>query len=319
MLFKIFILKRPQLNTAAFYFVRGKKIRMINITAYIALIVIWSTTPLAIKWSAIDVSFAGAIFWRILLSALLALAALKIRGEKLFIKPRVWRFYAITAAGIAPNFLLVYWSSLWISSGLISVIFSLTPFLMGILSYYWLGKNVFTVRRLVALSIAIIGLVIIFSDQLLLMGDKGAYGMVAMLLSIICFAISSTWLQKMGASIPVLQTTAGGLCFSVPPLAICWWIFDGELPFDMSLQSGLSILYLGIVGSLIGFFLYYFLLHRITASVVSTVGMISPVFALALGSLLAGENLSLRLMAGAAMVLLGVALYHMPSFKKRIL
>ena len=313
-------LKGRSLNTAAFFFAGRKKgINMINIAAYITLIAIWSTTPLAIKWSAMDVSFAGAIFWRILLSALLALLVLKIRGERLFIKPGVWRFYAITAAGIAPNFLLVYWSSLWISSGLISVIFSLTPFLMGILSYYWLGKNVFTVRRLIALFIAVIGLIIIFSDQLLVIGDQGAYGIMAMLLSIVSFAVSSTWLQKTGASVPVLQTTTGGLCFSVPPLALCWWILDGELPFDVSLQGGLSILYLGIVGSLIGFFLYYFLLHRITATVVSTVGMISPVFALALGSMLAGEDLSLRLMTGAAMVLLGVALYHTPSFKKRIL
>jgi len=292
---------------------------MINISAYITLIFIWSTTPLAIKWSAIEVSFAGAIFWRILLSAILALVILKCRNEKLFIKPGVWRFYCITAAGIAPNFLLVYWSSLWISSGLISVIFSLTPFLMGILSYYWLGKNVFTARRIMALCIAIIGLVVIFSDQLLLMGDKGAYGILAMLLSILSFAISSTWLQKMGTSIPVLQTTTGGLCFSVPPLALCWWIFDGQLPLNMGLQGSLSILYLSIAGSLIGFFLYYFLLHRITATVVSTVGMISPVFALAIGGLLAGETLSIRLLTGAAMVLLGVALYHMPAFKKRTL
>lgn len=290
---------------------------MINVFAYLALIAIWSTTPLAIKWSAADLSFAGAIFWRILLSAILALAILKSRGETLFIKPGVWRFYAITAAGIAPNFLLVYWSSLWISSGLISVIFSLTPFLMGILSYYWLGKNVFTVRRVLALCIAVIGLSIIFSDQLLVMGDQGAYGIIAMLLSIICFAISSTWLQKMGASIPVLQTTTGGLCFSVPPLAVCWWFLDGELPFHMSYQGGLSIIYLAVVGSLLGFFLYYFLLHRITATVVTTVGMISPVFALSLGSLVAGEELSLRLIVGAAMVLFGVALYHMQSMRRQ--
>ncbi|MGH1440524.1 MAG: DMT family transporter [Cellvibrionaceae bacterium] len=290
---------------------------MLNITAYITLIVIWSTTPLAVKWSAMDVSFAGAIFWRILLSAILAVAVLKVRGERLFIKPGVWRFYCITAAGIAPNFLLVYWASLWISSGLISVMFSLTPFLMGILSYVWLGKNVFTARRIIALCFAVLGLIAIFSDQFLVMGDKGAYGIAAMLLSILSFAFSSTWLQKTGASIPVLQTTTGGLCFSVPPLALCWWIFDGELPLDMSFQGGMSILYLSIAGSLVGFFLYYFLLHRITATVVSTVGMISPVFALALGSLLAGEDLSVRLIFGAAMVLSGVALYHMPTFRKQ--
>ncbi len=286
---------------------------MTNIIAYITLIAIWSTTPLIIKWSAADVSFAGAIFWRILLSAVLAFIILKVRKEKLFIYPGVWKFYTIAAMGIAPNFLLVYWSSLWISSGLIAVIFSTTPFLIGLLSYYWLGKNVFTIQRIIALCVAMAGLMVIFADQLLIVGEKGAYGILAMVLSIISFAVSSTWLQKMGGNIPVLQTTTGGLCFSVPPLALAWWVFDGELPFPVSLAGGLSILYLGIVGSLIGFMLYYFLLHRITAYVVSTVGMISPVFALILGVVIEDEAFSVRLLMGTVMVLFGVALYHIRS------
>ena len=91
-----------------------------NTLSYMILIAIWSTTPIAIKWGAVELSFAGAIFWRILLSAILAFGVLKLRGKKLFNQQQEWRFYAVGALGIAPNFLLVYWSSLWISSGLIS-------------------------------------------------------------------------------------------------------------------------------------------------------------------------------------------------------
>lgn len=289
---------------------------MINIIAYICLIAIWSTTPLAIKWSAQDISFAGAIFWRILISAWLALLLLKVRGHKLFYKPDIWKFYAVTAAGIAPNFLLVYWASLWINSGLISVLFSLTPFVTALLSYFWLGKNIFTLQRVIALLIAVAGLMVIFSNQLAMTDNFAIYGIVAMLMSIICFAISSTWLQKMGATVPVLHTTTGGLCFSVPPLALCWWLFDGGLPFDVSWRGGFSLLYLSIVGSLIGFYLFYFLLHRISATVVTTVGMISPIFALMLGLAFAGEEMTAKLLIGAAMVLCGLALYHVRSFIK---
>jgi drug/metabolite transporter (DMT)-like permease len=282
-----------------------------NIIAYGVLVAIWSTTPLAIKWSADDVSFAGAIFWRILLSAILALLILRGRGESLWGYRHGVRFYSIAAFGIAPNFLLVYWASQWISSGLISVIFSTTPFLMGVLSYYYLGKQVFTMQRIVALSIAVVGLLVVFADQLLVMGANGAYGIIAMMISVVLFASSSTCLQKIEANIPVLQKTTGGLCFSVPPLALAWYLLDGSLPWPMSLQGGLSILYLGVFGSLIGFAIYYFLLHRLSAYVVSTVGMISPVFALLLGSLLADESLTPRLLMGTGLVLLGLTLYHM--------
>ncbi len=78
----------------------------------------------------------------------------------------------------------------------------------------------------------------------------------------------------------------------------------------MGLLGGASIVYLSVVGSVIGFLLYYFLLHRITAYLASTVGMISPVFAMSLGVLVAGEQVGPQLLLGASLVLTGVGLYH---------
>lgn len=283
---------------------------MINLFAYLTLIVIWSTTPVAIKWSAAEISFAGGIFWRILLSAVLVFCILLVRRERLFFKPGVWRFYFIASLGIGPNFLLVYWASLSIPSGLISVMFSTTPFCIGLLSYFWLGNNVFTLKRIVALCITVIGLIVIFSDQLVVVGEDGVYGIIAMLVSILSFALSTTWMQKAGSNIPILQTTAGGLIFSVPLLAVFWWVFDGTSPLHISFLGGASIMYLGVVGSVFGFLLYYFLLHRITAYLVSTVGMISPVFAVLLGVVVADEVISFQLLMGAIFVLLGVVIYH---------
>ena len=283
---------------------------MINVFAYIMLVAIWSTTPLAIKWSAAELSFSGGIFWRILLSATLAFCILKVRRERLFFRPGLSHFYFVASMGIAPNFLMVYWASLSIPSGLIAVMFSTTPFVIGILSYYWLGNNVFTLRRVIALSITIVGLGIIFSDQMVVAGDDGVYGIAAMLVSIMSFSVTTTWMQKVGANIPILQTTAGGLIFSVPMLAIFWWVFDGTSPFKVSLLGGASIIYLSVVGSLIGFLLHYFLLHRITAYLASTVSMISPVFAMTLGVVIADEHIGAQLLLGAVLVLTGVALYH---------
>lgn len=281
-----------------------------NSIAYGLLIVIWSTTPLAIKWSADEVSFAGAIFWRIFLSAVIALCLVRIKGESLFGYRHAIRFYTVAAIGIAPNFLLVYWASQWITSGLISVIFSTTPFVMGVFSYIILGKQVFTVQRIVALFVAIVGLLVIFADQLRWVGVEGAYGIIAMLLSVFSFSISGTFLQKIESDIPVLQKTTGGLCFSVPMLAIAWWWLDGTMPWPISTQAGLAILYLAIAGSLLGFALYYFLLHRLSAYVVSTVGMISPVFALLLGHFLENEPLTWHIVSGTGLVLFGLTLYH---------
>jgi drug/metabolite transporter (DMT)-like permease len=284
-----------------------------NAIAYVALVCIWSTAPLAIKWSAADVSFAGAIFWRILLSAILGLFILRLCNKSLWGYRGGLHYYAVAAFGIASNFLLVYWASLWLPSGLVSVIFSTTPFVMGVLSWYWLGKQVFTIQRVLALLLAIGGLLVVFADQWTQVDDNSIYGMVAMMFSVLLFSISSIWLQSMDVSLPVLQKTVGGLCFSVPPLALAWWLFDGQLPWPVSLEGGLSILYLSVFGSLAGFAIYYFLLHRLSAYVVSTVGMVSPVFALLLGYTLAREPLTLSIGVGAGLVLTGLTLYHIQN------
>lgn len=288
---------------------------MAIILAYIALIAIWATTPLAIKWSTADISFVGGIFWRILLSAILALCILKIRRQALFPTKAAARIYAVSALSIAPNFLLVYWAANWIPSGLISVIFSTVPLLIAIMSLVFLKQNIFTRNRVIALALAMIGMLTIFFDQLSI-GKEGALGVVAMVLSVLIFAGSNLWFQQLHNPLTTLQTTTGGLCFSVPPLAICWWFMDGIIPINASNQALLSIMYLGIVGSLIGFFLYYFLLHRLAAHIVTTVGMISPVFALFLGNQLANEAIGSRLIIGAIFVLVGLALYHSGSFAK---
>jgi len=289
---------------------------MFNALAYLILVAIWSTTPLTIKWSSTELSFTGGIFWRILISACLAFIILKLRREKLFGVPGAWRIYSIAAAGIAPNFLLVYWASLSVPSGLISVIFSTVPFIIAIFSYLFLKHKIFTRMRLVALIFALLGIVTIFYDQLNI-GVNGVYGVIALLASVLSFSASTLWLQQSGNTLSTLHTTTGGLCFAVPPLAAFWWVLDGSLPYDISLKGGLSILYLSIMGSLLGFYLFYLLLHRLSAHVVSTVGMISPVFALLIGHQLAGEETSIRLVIGAAMVLSGLAIYHAQSFIKK--
>lgn len=285
-----------------------------NILAYLSLVFIWSTTPLAVKVSAVELSFAGGIFWRIVLSATLALVILKTRGEKLFPTHSAWRVYALSALGIAPTFLFVYWASRFIPSGMISVLFSTAPFLIGVLSFYWLGTNVFTKLRLAGLTLSMIGIVVIFFDQLVLAGKDSAIGVIVMLAAVVMYAFSSVGLQRMGNdALSTLQITTGGLCFSVPPLLLAWLIFDGHAPWPISLEGGIAIIYLSIAGSLLGFFLYYFLLHRLSAYVVSTVGMASPVFALSIGEIFAGETLGTSLILGAGMVLLGLTLYHCKS------
>ena len=86
-------------------------------------------------------------------------------------------------------------------------------------------------------------------------------------------------------------------------------------------KSVWATLYLGVFGSLIGFYAYFTVLQKMSASSVTLITLVTPVIALSLGAVLNGEVINDKLIMGAFMVLLGLSIYHfghlLPSSKKK--
>src|SRR5690606_27097553 len=124
------------------------------------------TTPLAIQFSNQGVSFIAACALRMSLALLVALFINTLLRRQVFDRPGVWKIYLVASIGIFPNMPVVYWSAQMIPSGLIAMIFSLSPFVTGLLSWWLLGDNPFNRYRLLALFLAMVGLAVIFRQQL---------------------------------------------------------------------------------------------------------------------------------------------------------
>lgn len=276
--------------------------------AYALVVLIWSTTPLAIQWSNDSVSFVTAVMLRMTLAAVLALVTVALLQRRLFTYPHAWKAYLAASFGIFPNMLVVYWSAQFIPSGLIAVIFALSPFVTGGLSWLILKENPFNPRRVLALLVALAGLCVIFWDQIRI-DERSAFGIGGILLSCGMFSLSSVSLKKLECGTGPLEQTAGALLFALPGLLLCWWLVEGTLPQTLSPKSLTGLLYLAVLGSLLGFTLFYFVLQRMTPSAVSLITLMTPVLALIIGSLVAEERLSLSLLVGAAMVLLALLGY----------
>jgi drug/metabolite transporter (DMT)-like permease len=118
------------------------------------------------------------------------------------------------------------------------------------------------------------------------------------------------WLKHLDAVEHGLMMTATGLLVSLPLFVLTWWVFDGSLPETIPLRAGLSIVYLAVFGSVIGFSLYYFLIHQIEASRLALVTLITPVTALLIGRFLNDEPLTLTVYLGTGLILTGLASYQ---------
>ena len=71
-----------------------------------------------------------------------------------------------------------------------------------------------------------------------------------------------------------------------------------------------SIIYLAVMGSVLGFSLYFYLLNHVEASKVSLITLITPVTALVLGNLLNNEALTVWIVIGTLFILSGLASYQ---------
>ncbi|WP_201340044.1 DMT family transporter [Isorropodon fossajaponicum symbiont] len=107
------------------------------ILVFLSVVAIWSTTPLAIVWSALGSSFNFSVASRMLIGLIICLLLLRIKKQKLTLTRLAIRHYLHTGAGIFITMSLVYYASQSISSG--ALIIS-TP--LFILSWLLTGDDI---------------------------------------------------------------------------------------------------------------------------------------------------------------------------------
>ncbi|MDU0354828.1 DMT family transporter [Paraglaciecola aquimarina] len=79
----------------------------------------------------------------------------------------------------------------------------------------------------------------------------------------------------------------------------------------------ISIVYLGIFGSLIGFVCYFYILQKLTTANVSLITMMTPVFAILLGNGLNNEVITIHVLLGASAIIVGLALYQQQNIRTK--
>jgi len=277
--------------------------------AYIGVILIWSTTPLAIQWSSDGVGFLFGITSRMIIGVLFGLLIAGLFSVPLPRHANAYRTYLAAGLGLFFAMTAVYWSSQFIPSGWIAVIFGLAPIITGVMATFWLAEKALTPARVSGIFLGISGLVLMVlgSQQL---GHQAGYGIAGMLFSVIAYSASAVAVKRIGADIPALATTIGGLFVAVPLLLLLYLLTGEPLPNVIPTRAAASILYLGLVGSVLGFALYYYVLRHVDATSVALITLITPVTALMLGHYLNGEVLQTQTIVGSATILSGLLLFE---------
>lgn len=280
--------------------------------AYITVILVWATTPLAIKWSGEALPALSAAGVRMWLAGLIGWVWLQVSGRGLPLHRRALLSYGAALPGIFGAMGLTYVAAQYVPSGLISVIFGLAPLLSGVFLRL-LGSTGFNGWHWGACLLGVLGLGLVFGDSFseLSRGDSSerAFGLMMLLGAVSCFAASGIAVQRVAAGLGPMQQTVGGLLGSLP-LYLVAIALTGQYPVFNGDWRGLgAILYLALFGSLLGFYCYFHVLRRLPAATVALITLITPVLALSLGAWLNDEVLSARALAGALVILVALGAY----------
>jgi len=284
--------------------------------AYFGVVLIWSTTPLAIVWSAEAAGFIFGVSSRMLLGTLLALTFATCMGAKMVWHRRAILAYIYGGLGLYGGMMAVYWSAQFIPSGWVSLLFGFTPIFSAIMASWWLEGELFTRSRLIGTLCSLMGLFFIFGSSLS-MNAVAFWAVFGVLLSGLIHSASAVWVKRTHAQIPALTMTAGSLLIA-SPLFLITWVFSTPAPWDTWFiintapsYTTLSILYLALFGSVLGFSLYFYVLKHVQATRVALIALMTPITSLILGNFLNDEVITPDIYIGAALIIAGLAIFEL--------
>src|SRR3989454_472342 len=270
---------------------------------------IWGSTWLFIKIGLADLpplTFAGIRFViaSIVLTALVLLRRARwprTRGE--------WTLIAISGVlQFTLNYGLVFWGEQHISSGLAAVLQATFPAFGLVIAHFYLPHERLTGSRVIGVLLGIVGVAVIFSDQLSIAGKMALLGSVALVLSAFFGSYSNVLVKAYGSQIDPMVLAAGQMVFGfVPLLAIGIPTEGNPLRFHWTMMAVVSLLYLTIVGSVIAFALYYWLVRHMQVTKTMLIALVTPAVAVILGMIVLHEELNWRLYAGGACIISGIA------------
>lgn len=294
--------------------------RTLVIAAFAAVYTVWGSTYLAIRFAVEELPPFTTAGVRFLTAGAILLLWATLRREPRPARQEAW------AASIGGLFLLlggngaVVWAEQSVPSGIAALIVATLPVWMVLLEWARPGGRRPRLGVFAGLALGLGGIALLLDPSTV--GGTGVdpLGALVLCLGSISWAAGSIYMRQ--APMPrsalasnAVQMLAGGAGLALLALAV------GELGrldlATVSPRAFLSVAYLTIFGSLIGYTAYTYILKVSTPARVSTYAYVNPIVAVLLGWAFAGEPVTVRTFAAAGVILSSVAIITLSSAPRR--
>lgn len=268
---------------------------------------IWGSSFSLIRLALVALSPSQIVDARLILGAAVLAGVAGVRRIPLRISWRAWGHVAISAAfsNVVP-YLLLAWGELHTGAGLAGVLVGATPLLTLVLATATFREIKVNTRAAAGFGLGFLGVVLVLAPWRVATGS--VVGAIACFLAAVSYAIGYVYVRRfitpLGVGAHTLATTQL-VAASIVMLALTPafpWTPIGQL--DLGVVSSVALL--GGLSTGLATILYFRLIQDVGPTTAAAVDYLVPVFAVAFAAVLLNEGVTWNVIAGGAVVLLGM-------------
>jgi len=279
--------------------------RVRDLIDLMALAAIWGASFLFTRVSVPEFGSFALVFIRALAAALFLLPLVFIKHQWGALVAH-WRAIALVGVfNCVLPFLLFAWALLSITSGFASIGNATAALWTPLVAWAWFGERLAGVR-VAGLLVGFVGVGILAADEAGFHGDHGWLAVGAVLLATLMYGVSANMARRHLQGVPAMSVSLGtqliALVMLAPPAVLYW---PAQMPGALAWGA---VIALGVLCSALAFVLYFRLISHVGASRAATVAYLIPAFGMGWGALVLDEAVTLQMLVGAAVVLVGTAM-----------
>jgi drug/metabolite transporter (DMT)-like permease len=278
------------------------------VAGYVSVALIWGSTWAAIKVGVNDVPpFMFAFARAVAVAGLLTIIAVALRQPF----PKGGRTMVIAVIvgliNIGWSWAIIFWSEQFVPSGLVSVFGAAAPVWTAVLAHFMVKGDRLSALKTFGLVLGLGGTVILIGAPQAADGAAALIATALLALMPITWAIAAILQSRYLRTVAPIPTVALGTWASallLAPLALLQFP-QGQ---NWTLASVLAFAYLVVFGTCFGMVVSLWLYRKLRPTTITLIQVIVPAEAILIGTLWLGEPVTIRMLAGAVLVVAAVAL-----------
>ncbi len=267
---------------------------------------IWGGAFVAIKIGLLDMPPLGSAALRFFLTSIVLLAWARFQQVPLLYRRPEIHVLAVLALLFFYFNLMLYLGTARTTSGRATVFFYTQPIFLAVFAHYFLPNDHLTVRKGVGLILALCGLVVLFLTKLHAGQSSTTAGDTLVLSGALAFAVYNLITKRSTGKIRPLALIFWSSLLSSFLLGVCSWEFEQSASFVFSARAVASLLYLSLISAAFSFVVFAWLLQHYSATRVTALVFLAPVFGVLFARLFLHEILTSVQLLGVVGICAGV-------------